>query len=65
MPVFDIANILVAFQIVYVKILCIFTTILLGPWTGIQIYLYSNHPPGIWNNQNNYHTKSDQKINIH
>jgi len=44
MPVLDLAHLLVAFQIAYVKILCIFTSIFLGPWTGIQIYLYSKHP---------------------
>ena len=46
MPVFDLAHLLVAFQIAYVKFLCIFTSIFLGPWTGIQIYLYGGHPEG-------------------
>ena len=47
MPGLDFANLLVAFQIVYVKVLCALTTVCLGPWSGIQIYLYSQHPPGM------------------
>ena len=47
MPGLDIANLLVAFQIVYVKVLCVLTTVCLGPWSGVQIYLYSQHPPGM------------------
>ena len=46
MPGLDLANILVAFQTAYVKSLCILTAVLLGPWVGVQIMFYSNHPPG-------------------
>ena len=46
MPGFDLANILVAFQIAYVKGLCILTAVLLGPWVGAKILFYVNHPEG-------------------